>query len=528
MTVPGATISAAMNLALLRGMAIAEIARAFGGGQDPAPSRAGTDNAPPPTTPVGTSPHPVDGQDGTRTVTPAFRLAEYSAIGPQRHMAAQWLTGLTPPRPMHDVPMLPSLSQNATVLGALDPNVTFGTPNLRKDAATRPGMSGQAMHAQQGMEQSTRPTAAAQTPATDPAGVQSRQVPTPQQAAAQPRAALHAQAPGMTVPPGPHVPPLSSGAATLPQGASAMAAKPPDTISVPPELARTETGMKLAVPLPGLAPSAETAVAPRQAEARHAPPPGGAPGIPSTDAARFAVASQAPLDTGVSAGTPWPGQTESTAPMRSDGGMRNGPVGDTASAPTLDPSSEAPLSARTPDARPTFDLPPPAPDAPRSIQVLHTALSAAITESATFGAFPFMAEGRSGNAASMVIFNAAMIPSWPPALRFDQAMGGENALRLGGAALAGMTPEQAAEYIAKMAAGFDFLLKVKKRLSMTAAEEKELLLGLFSFLGAALDALVRGLRMAVEHSLHEEAMLAEVRVERDRKQSRRGRQRLDL
>jgi hypothetical protein len=174
------------------------------------------------------------------------------------------------------------------------------------------------------------------------------------------------------------------------------------------------------------------------------------------------------------------------------------------------------------------DLPPLPPDTSRPVQVLHAALSAAITESASFGSFPFMALGREGNSASLVIFNAAMIPSWPPAFRLDQAMGGAKALQVGGAQLSQMTPEEAAEYIAKMAAGFDFLLKVKKRLSATVAEEKEMLLGLFSFLGAALDALVRGLRMAVEQSLEQQEMLAEVQIERGQKPGKRGRQRLNL
>lgn len=253
------------------------------------------------------------------------------------------------------------------------------------------------------------------------------------------------------------------------------------------------------------------------------------------------------------AALPTPGPDPSTAPAAT--APRDAPPSRAIAQPTTLPATSPTPDPRGPDVQPTqtrapdraaadapaadlsasrpvaprhLDLPPPPPDAQRAVQVLHSALTAAIAESTSYGAFPFMADTRAGNAASLVIFNAAMIPSWPPALRFDQAMGGEKALQVGGAQLAQMTPEEAAEYIAKMAAGFDFLLKVKKRLNATLAEEKELLLGLFSFLGAAFDSLLRGLKMAVEQSLEEQAMLADLQVELGRKPGKRNRQRLNL
>lgn len=138
------------------------------------------------------------------------------------------------------------------------------------------------------------------------------------------------------------------------------------------------------------------------------------------------------------------------------------------------------------------------------------ALSPAIAEALVTGGFPLTFGGQGPSAASLVIFNAAMIPSWPPALQGDAPQQVEAALRAGGAVMAQMSPEEAAEYLAKMAAAFGFLLTVKKRLAQSLKEEKETLLGLFSFLGVALETLSKGLQMALDLTTEQREMLAEL------------------
>ncbi len=162
---------------------------------------------------------------------------------------------------------------------------------------------------------------------------------------------------------------------------------------------------------------------------------------------------------------------------------------------------------------------------------LSAALTPALAEAVAQGGFPLTTAGQGASAASLVIFNAAMIPSWPPAFRLDETGAAVAALRAGGAEMAQMSPEEAAEYLTKMAAAFGFLLTVKKRLSKCRKEEKEALLGLFSFLGVALDTLAKGLQMALDLTADQREMLAElalVQGDDGGRPAQRGRQRLRL
>jgi hypothetical protein len=152
----------------------------------------------------------------------------------------------------------------------------------------------------------------------------------------------------------------------------------------------------------------------------------------------------------------------------------------------------------------------PVPTAPAPTGQLTAALSPAMAEAVVTGGFPLTLGGQGASAASLVIFNAAMVPSWPPALQGDAPQQVEAALRAGGAVMAQMSPEEAAEYLAKMAAAFGFLLTVKKRLAQSLKEEKETLLGLFSFLGVALETLSKGLQMALDLTAEQREMLAEL------------------
>ncbi len=172
------------------------------------------------------------------------------------------------------------------------------------------------------------------------------------------------------------------------------------------------------------------------------------------------------------------------------------------------------------------------PAAPRAVSqaLMPAAFAPALAEAVAGGGFPLTFGGAAPATASLVIFNAAMIPQWPPAFQL-QGSDAEAALRVAGAELAQMSPEEAAEYLAKMAAAFGFLLTVKKRLTQSLKEEKETLLGLFSFLGVALDCLAKGLQMAFDLTAEQRELLAEISEEmrgETKARSGRGRQRLNL
>lgn len=156
---------------------------------------------------------------------------------------------------------------------------------------------------------------------------------------------------------------------------------------------------------------------------------------------------------------------------------------------------------------------------------MKSALPAAMAEAMSYGAFPFTLGGQSASAASLVIFNAAMAPAWPPALRLDQMTQDLAQIRVAGSQLAQMTPEETAEFLAKMAAIFGFLLVVKKRLSRSLKEEKESILGLFALFGVAMDTLVKGMQLAFDLTADQREILERISVETGGQPSGRGQSR---
>lgn len=177
------------------------------------------------------------------------------------------------------------------------------------------------------------------------------------------------------------------------------------------------------------------------------------------------------------------------------------PVGDAApmAVPMAAPVTEAALRARAGAS----DMP--------------AAMPLALAEGQGYGAFALSAEGGKASAATLVIFNAAMVPQWPVGLRALEAAGQDQAIRAAGAGLAQMSPEEAAEFLTKAAAAFGFLLTVKKRLRQSLKEERETVLGIFSLLGLGLETLVQGLRASMQLSLAQEEVLARVRGDEDGK-----------
>ena len=150
---------------------------------------------------------------------------------------------------------------------------------------------------------------------------------------------------------------------------------------------------------------------------------------------------------------------------------------------------------------------------PTPASALKSALPGAMAEAMSYGAFPFTIGGSGASAASLVIFNAAMSPAWPPALRFNQTMDDLPQIRAAGSQFAQMTQEETAEFLAKMAAMFGFLLVVKKRLSRSLREENESILGLFALFGVAMDTLVKGMQLAFDLTAEQQEVLQRISVE---------------
>lgn len=198
--------------------------------------------------------------------------------------------------------------------------------------------------------------------------------------------------------------------------------------------------------------------------------------------------------------------------------------------PTRPARADMSPSAGPAEARPA--APPMAGDEapPPAASAIRGALPAAMAEAMSYGAFPFTLGGSGASAAALVIFNAAMAPSWPPPLRLDQAADSAGQIRTAGSQLAQMTPEETADFLAKMAAIFGFLLVVKKRLSRSLKDEKESILGLFALFGVAMDTLIKGMHLAFDLTAEQQEVLERITVESGGQPAGRspGRHRLKL
>lgn len=237
------------------------------------------------------------------------------------------------------------------------------------------------------------------------------------------------------------------------------------------------------------------------------PPPSGAAAtvpnaatLPATDPGLTGLAAPSPLSPRLSGlsdpVSPKPGLALSPPPLSGEDRP------DAAERPAR-PATTAPVPA-------TAAPPDPGPAAPSHLKA---AFPAALDEAMSYGAFPFTLGGTGASAAALVIFNAAMSPSWPPALRLDPQSPESQPIRLAGTQLAQMTPQETAEFLARMAALFGFLLLVKKRLSRSLQEEKESILGLFALFGVAMDTLVKGMQLAFDLTAEQRALLERVAVE---------------
>lgn len=126
--------------------------------------------------------------------------------------------------------------------------------------------------------------------------------------------------------------------------------------------------------------------------------------------------------------------------------------------------------------------------------------------SASQAAFSF--ESRA--AAAGVILNAAMIPGWPfpSAFARDTPRFEAAALRELGQKLVAMTPEELAEYIAKIGGDHRLLRRIRRFLKQIDGEEGEMAMGFLAMLGAALGQIARALSLPMALAAEEIAQLA--------------------
>jgi hypothetical protein len=141
--------------------------------------------------------------------------------------------------------------------------------------------------------------------------------------------------------------------------------------------------------------------------------------------------------------------------------------------------------------------------------------------------------GRSAPVASGVIFNAAMIPGWPFPTAFakDGAEGinPKAMLHQLAAAIEGLSPEEAAAYMAKIGGGHAFLRNFRKLLKDLDVIEKDEVKGLlFAFL-ETISTIASGIQLAFRQ-MSESAALQEALLNGDDPDdgARPGRRRLRL
>jgi hypothetical protein len=143
------------------------------------------------------------------------------------------------------------------------------------------------------------------------------------------------------------------------------------------------------------------------------------------------------------------------------------------------------------------------------------AAQVAVFAEALLGLIAADGAGRSTSVASGVIFNAAMIPGWPFPTAFakDGAEGinPKAMLHQLAAAIEGMSPEEAAAYMAKIGGGHAFLRNLRKLLKDLDLIEKDEVKGLlFAFL-ETISTIASGIQLAFRQ-MSESAALQEALV----------------
>lgn len=329
-------------------------------------------------------------------------------------------------------------------------------------------------------------------------------------------------APATTPPPG-----------SAPPGTAGLSPGPADPSGPGPLLQTATTTPPMArpgTPLPGVAPATGTEARdtppPASGGLRPTPPPGlVAPGALTASLIAPAETGRFPPGSGLAtpmASAPANPVDPGLATNRTGGAALPPPPQALSAATPADPRNMAPVTPRSAQPTPADTGPalreaapiaetagPPrtgtaTPDVIRAALVL---LHSVDTTAASQAAFSF--ESRA--AAAGVILNAAMIPGWPfPSAfardtpRFDPA-----ALRELGQKLVAMTPEELAEYIAKIGGDHRLLRRIRRFLKQIDGEEGAMAMGFLAMLGAAMGQIARALSLPMALAAEEIAQLAD-------------------
>jgi hypothetical protein len=156
---------------------------------------------------------------------------------------------------------------------------------------------------------------------------------------------------------------------------------------------------------------------------------------------------------------------------------------------------------------------------------------AVLLAEATVAGTPAAATGADARAAaSLIIYNAAMLPGWPYASALAKdgpspSQDAKTALQALGAALDKMTPQEMAEYLARVGANYGLIDLIRKGLSRELDEKKQRLLGFLAVLAQVVGEVLESLRTSVTLS---PAELAEIEAARAGGAERHGRRHLPL
>lgn len=223
----------------------------------------------------------------------------------------------------------------------------------------------------------------------------------------------------------------------------------------------------------------------------------------------LAPGTAAAIDHGLSTGASQPPGSENAQAAPSDAGRRAeahaASRATDAPAPGDDASTTGATDARAASAEARGSV------AGRAGAVAQVAVFA----EALLGLIAADGAGRSTSVASGVIFNAAMIPGWPFPTAFakDGADGINTKAMLHqlAAAIEGLTPEEAAAYMAKIGGGHAFLRNLRKLLKDLDLIEKDEVKGLlFAFL-ETISTIASGIQLAFRQ-MSESAALQEALV----------------
>ncbi|MFN3146698.1 MAG: hypothetical protein ACE368_16330 [Paracoccaceae bacterium] len=319
----------------------------------------------------------------------------------------------------------------------------------------------------------TSPAPAAPTPATGTGGqVQSGTTGAP----GQPGGTVATPAPpGLAAGPGQGAP----GATTAAQQGMTVPGAP---------LAGSATAGTIATP----ATTASAAAAPGQA-----PPGTGTPGA-STPGTTQAVATSATATQAMpEAARPEARPQGTLAAGRTDGAPRPAALSRDAATAATTPTMQATAAAGPGLTAPLAGQPVNSPGA-----LVALAAEGAIAAALTPGGQAAQA------AAASVIFNAAMIPGWPypsAMAKGDPAAAASMKEALQTLANAKMTPEEMAEYLAKLGARFGVIRRLRDIVDGIEKDTEEVL-GLFAMMGRILGSVLEGLKTSLDLQAVEDAL----------------------